>query len=125
MLYYILLSFKLKLKITSIVTLIKMSNFPLYESLKSKKDIQVDKPDFIKKFKTLSLDKHELVYALIRSYQIDHKIDILSSSLPFNGLKLRSKGKIKFNFTNFPEKTTNYFISLYFIKSIIFLPFHP
>ena len=46
----------------------------------------------------------ELIYALIRSYQIDNKIDILSCSLPFKGVKLRSKNKIKFNFIDFPEK---------------------
>ena len=77
-----------------------MSNFPLYESLKSKKDIAVNKTNFIEIFKQLPLDKHELIYALIRSYQIDNKIDILSSSIPFKGVKLRSKGKIKFNFIN-------------------------
>ena len=81
-----------------------MSNFPLYESLKIKNDIPVDKSNFIKKFKKLSVDKHELIYALIKSYQLDNKIDILSSSLPFKGVKLRSKGKIKFNFISFPEK---------------------
>ena len=81
-----------------------MSNFPLYESLKLKKKIKVDKAAFIAKFKNLPVDKHELIYVLIRSYQIDNKIDILSSSLPFKGVKLRSKNKIKFNFIDFPEQ---------------------
>jgi hypothetical protein len=81
-----------------------MSNVTLYESLKLKKDIKVDNINFIRKFKKLPLDKHELIYALIRSYQIDNKIDILSSSLPFKGVKLRSKNKIKFNFIDFPEQ---------------------
>jgi len=80
-----------------------MSNFPLYESLKAKDSITVNKSDFIKKFKKLPTTSHELIYALIKSYQIDHKIDILGSLLPFKGKKLRTKGSIKFNLLEVPE----------------------
>ena len=67
-----------------------MSTFPLYENLKNdKQNITIDKPDFIRKFKLLDVPSHSLIYALIKSYQIDKKINILSSSLPFDGVKLK------------------------------------
>ena len=82
-----------------------MSTFPLYENLKNdKQDTIINKPDFIKKFKSLDTPSHSLIYALIKSYQIDKKINILSSSLPFDGVKLKTKGRIKFNLVNFPEE---------------------
>ena len=80
-----------------------MSKFPLYENLKNdKQDIEMDKSDFIKKFKQIDTKSHSLLYALIKSYQIDNKINILSSSLPFKGTKLKTKGRIKFSLVNLP-----------------------
>ena len=82
-----------------------MSTFPLYENLKNdNNNVTIDKPDFIKKFKLLDIPSHSLIYALIKSYQIDNKINILSSSLPFDGKKLKSKGRIKFNLNNLPPE---------------------
>ena len=82
-----------------------MSTFPLYENLKNdKQDIILDEPDFITKFKKINTTSHSLIYALIKSYQIDKKINILSSSLPFDGIKLKTKGRIKFNLVNLPEE---------------------
>jgi hypothetical protein len=81
-----------------------MSTFPLYENLKNdKKDVQVNKADFIKKFKKIDSKSHSLIYALIKSYQIDNKINILSSSLPFNGTKLKTKNRLKFNLIDLPD----------------------
>ena len=80
-----------------------MSKFPLYENLKNdKQDIEIDKTDFIKKFKQINSKSHSLIYALIKSYQIDKQINIFSSSLPFNGKQMKTKGSIKFSLKNLP-----------------------
>ena len=79
-----------------------MSNFPLYENLKNDNAIELDKNKFIKLFKKLSVKSHKLIYVLIRSYQIEHKIDILNSSLPFNGTKMKTGNKIKFDLNKLP-----------------------
>ena len=80
-----------------------MSKFPLYENLKKDPEqINLDKGDVIKKFKQINIKSHSLIYALIKSYQIDNKINILSSSLPFNGVQLKTKGYIKFSLNNLP-----------------------
>ena len=85
-----------------------MSTFPLYENLKNDKNkTQINKADFIKKFKQIDIKSHSLIYALIKSYQIDNKINILSSSLPFKGIKLKTKNNIKFSLINFPEDLQN------------------
>jgi len=81
-----------------------MSQFPLYADLKKNiTNIDINKTDFIKNFKQIDKKSHGLLYALIKSYQFDHKINPLSSSLPFNGIKLKTKGSIKFSLNNFPE----------------------
>ena len=84
-----------------------MSQFPLYKSLKKDiNDMKVDKQDFIKKFKLIDRKSHQLIYILIKSYQIDNKINILSSLLPFSGIRLKTKGSIKFSFKQFSRKFT-------------------
>jgi len=80
-----------------------MSKFPLFENLKNDKQfIKMDKVDFIKKFKQIDIKSHSLIYALIKSYQIDNKINILSSSLPFNGIRLKTNASIKFSLNHLP-----------------------
>ena len=80
-----------------------MSKFPLFENLKNdKQSYKIDKTDFIEKFKQIDNKSHSLIYALIKSYQIDKKINIFSSSLPFNGIQMKTKGNVKFSLNNLP-----------------------
>jgi hypothetical protein len=80
-------------------------NFPLYSSLInniSEKDLTIlQKNNFVKKISKLDTDTHELFYALIKCYYIEHeKRDVLS--IPYSGEL--SKDKITFDLNQFPNK---------------------
>jgi hypothetical protein len=66
-----------------------MSKFPLYDSLS--KDISTtdltasQKRSFLKKIIKIDQNGHELVYALIRMYQIENGEENTSFTLPYNG----------------------------------------
>ena len=83
-----------------------MSKFPLYDSLS--KDIKnreltvAQKKDFVKKVSQLDQNGHELLYAVIRMYQVENKENNTCFALPYNGLFLDSD--IKFDLENFPKK---------------------
>ena len=82
-----------------------MLNFPLYISLKissENENKEVDGKTFIKMFKKMDIKSHELIYALIRSFQIDKAIDVLNSALPFKGKKLKTG--YRFDFNNLPSQ---------------------
>jgi|688.fasta_scaffold1300291_1 hypothetical protein len=81
-----------------------MSNFPLYDNLSSNitnNDLTVkQKDEFIKTVSEIDNDGAELIYALIRSYQLD-KSDIKNTFiLPFDGICVDKD--IKFNLADFP-----------------------
>lgn len=66
-----------------------MSEFPLYDSLSKnipKNDLSVaEKGTFIKRFEKIDHEGHELVYALIRMYQMVNNEQNTSFTLPYNG----------------------------------------
>ena len=85
-----------------------LSKMPLYHQLytdqKTKSNIPlVDKElEFVTEAieKNCTVREHEIVYALIRSYQIQFDNDTSSHILPYNSKRL--KRGIKFNIDNFP-----------------------
>jgi hypothetical protein len=79
--------------------------FPLYTTLNNnlpKKDLTIpQKADFIKKISIMDPDSHELVYALIKCYFLEHtKADNLT--VPYNAQI--SKDKINFDLLEFPAE---------------------
>lgn len=82
-----------------------MSKFPLYENLSkniSKKDLTItQKRTFIKRFEKIDHSGHELVYALIRTYQIENNEDNISFTLPYNGKYVGTN--INFDLDEFPN----------------------
>lgn len=81
-----------------------MSGFPLYDSL-SKTIPEVDlstseKKSFIKCFEKIDHEGHELVYALIRMYQMVNNEQNMSFTLPYDGKFINND--ISFNLDRFP-----------------------
>lgn len=81
-----------------------MSKFPLYDSLS--KDIpNVDltptqKRAFIKRISTIDKNGHDLVYALVRMYQVENIEENTSFILPYNGTFVDND--INFDLDKFP-----------------------
>lgn len=82
-----------------------MSCFPLYDSMMNKindDDIIVDndqKDNFISFIKTLDKENTELIYALIKKYDIEHGNS--NNLFPYGGKQLKSG--YKFDFNSFPN----------------------
>ncbi len=80
-------------------------SFPLYTTLIANlpnKDLTVlQKVDLVKKISTLDANAHELIYALIKSYYVEHSKGE-SISIPYNAAL--SKDKIDFDLLEMPEK---------------------
>lgn len=83
-----------------------MSSFPLYDTLyKEASEIDLtskQKDDFMAKIKTIDTAGSELMYALIRMYQMEMSDDRSTFKLPFEGRFY--KNDMKFNLENFPFK---------------------
>lgn len=82
-----------------------MSQFPLYTTLMTnlpKKDLTLlQKNDLLKKIGSMNTDAHELIYALVKCYYIEHnKHDVLS--IPYKGQL--SKDKIEFDLLEMPTQ---------------------
>jgi len=82
-----------------------MSEFPLYDSL-SKNIPEIDlsgseKKAFIKRIEKIDREGHELVYALIRMYQMVNNEQNTSFTLPYNG-KYINNNNINFDLDEFP-----------------------
>ena len=83
-------------------------NFPLYERLsradedyKELNDEQKD--ELVNKFKGMSDEKQEIVYALIKAYYMEEQQQFMSTSeLPYSGKALKSR--LKFDFDCIPSK---------------------
>ena len=83
-------------------------NFPLYEKLsradedyKELNDEQKD--ELVNKFKGMSDEKQEIVYALIKAYYMEEQQQFMSTSeLPYSGKALKSR--LKFDFDCIPSK---------------------
>lgn len=82
-----------------------MNNFPLYTNLSSgisDKDLTAkQKDDFIKKITVMDKEGHELIYALIKVFFLEHE-----SSSPFNALygAKNIDSNIVFNIADLPLK---------------------
>lgn len=83
-----------------------MSNFPLYDNLKkdlSDEEITTKQKDkFMKLIKDIDMNGQELLYALIRFYQIENSDDKSTFKLPYNGKFV--KNDMQFDFNDFPNK---------------------
>ena len=81
-----------------------MSKFPLYDSLsKDIPDLDLSLPQkrvFIKRISKIDNNGHDLVYALIRMYQVENHEKNTSFTLPYNGTFIDKD--IKFELDNFP-----------------------
>jgi hypothetical protein len=81
-----------------------MSKFPLYDSLFINivdKDLTVaQKGTFIKRINKIDNNGHDLVYALIRMYQVENNEKNTSFTLPYNGTY--SDTDINFDLEKFP-----------------------
>ena len=82
-----------------------MSKFPLYDNLSkdiANKDLSPSqKRSFIRKIKQIDDNGCELVYVLIRMYQIENDTNT-SFTVPYNGIF--SKNDISFDLDQFPNK---------------------
>ena len=88
-------------------------NFPLYTSLKKddfKELTDEQKDELVENMKNLNEDQQEKVYALVRSYHLDHDTNI--QDIPYGGKML--KGGIKFDIDCFPSQLQDILYS--FIK---------
>jgi hypothetical protein len=90
---------------------IKMSNFPLYDTLNkdfSKKDLTVkEKEEFLDKIENIDETGRDLVYALIRFYSNENEKDYSSDVLPYKGIRtetIKGKENLTWTFTDFPIK---------------------
>ena len=83
-----------------------MSKFPLFDNLS--KDIPTrdlllaEKRFFMKNIEEIDKNGSELIYALIRVYQIENKEDNTSFTLPYNGTYVDKN--ITFDLDKFPIK---------------------
>ena len=89
-----------------------MSKFPLYENLSKnirEKDLTVtQKRTFIKRLEKIDHSGQEIVYALIRVYQMENNEGDISFTLPYNGKYVGTN--INFDLEEFP----------YALKQILF-----
>lgn len=83
-----------------------MSKFPLYDSLsKNIKDVDIGitkKKIFLKRIDKMDKNGHELIYALIRMYQIENNETSTSFSLPYDGIFVNKD--ISFDIDKLPNK---------------------
>jgi hypothetical protein len=85
------------------------SKFPLYTSIKNITDFdkELSHQELVnvsQKIKKLDKKTHELVYALIKSYQIDNK-ENKAHMLPYESKQLKTG--IKFDMNNIPKGLQN------------------
>jgi len=84
-----------------------MSNFPLYDNLineiKTEEDLTTkQKDEFIKLVANIDENASELIYALIRVYQLENSENKNTFTLPFNGTFINDT--IKFDLNELPNK---------------------
>ena len=93
-----------------------MNSFPLYSNIRNQiknKSVIITKEikeQFKKDFKKLDVESHELVYALIRAYQLDNNINT-DNLLAFKARQL--KYGVKYNLNEFPADLINILIIFY------------
>ena len=86
-----------------------MSNFPLYDNLimeKSNDDLTLkQKEEFVKITKNLDANGCELIYALIRTYQLENSEDKSTFKIPYGGKFV--KDDVKFDLNDLPNELKN------------------
>jgi hypothetical protein len=97
-----------------------MSNFPLYDTLfkdvNTNEDISnKEKEQFIKLVKNLDQLGYELMYVLIRVYQLENTDDKSTFKLPFGGKYI--KDDIKFDLNELPNKLKHMLVKFVDIHS--------
>jgi len=82
------------------------SNFPLYDNLLldiCSRDLNTkEKNDFMLKIKSIDENGSELVYALIRVFQMENSYDTSTFKLPYDGKY--SKNDMKFDLNQLPNE---------------------
>jgi hypothetical protein len=84
-----------------------MSNFPLYDNIinevKTEEDLTTkQKDEFIKLVENVDENASELIYALIRVYQLENSENKNTFTLPYNGTFVNDT--IKFDLNELPNK---------------------
>jgi len=83
-----------------------MSNFPLYDNLNknlpSEELTTKQKDKFMKYVKDIDINGSELIYALIRVYQLENSEDKSTFKLPYGGKFI--KYDMKFDFNELPNE---------------------
>jgi hypothetical protein len=81
-----------------------MSKFPLFDSLSNDipdKDLTLSQKGlFIKRMNKIDKNGHDLVYALIKMYQVENNEENTSFKLPYNGTFIENN--INFDLDKFP-----------------------
>jgi hypothetical protein len=81
-------------------------NFPLYETLKTddfKELSEEEKDTLFETIKTMSDDKQEILYALIKAYYMEEQQQYMTTNeLPYGGKVL--KNRLKFDLDQIPSK---------------------
>jgi len=81
-------------------------NFPLYETLKTddfKELSEEEKDTLFEKIKTMTDDKQEILYALIKAYYMEEQQQYMTTNeLPYGGKVL--KNRLKFDLDQIPSK---------------------
>ena len=81
-------------------------NFPLYETLKNddfKELSDEEKDTLFEKIKTMTDDKQEILYALIKAYYMEEQQQFITTNeLPYGGKVLKSR--LKFDLDQIPSK---------------------
>lgn len=93
--------------------------FPLYNHLIKKTHTHLlddnDKTEFVDKVRTLDSNKHELVYAIIRTHQVTTEPGTFYQS-PYKSK--RQKNGVKFDFDQFPLQLQNILVEFVRMNTI-------
>jgi len=89
--------------------IIKMSNFPLYDSLSadvSNLDLTTkQKDEFMKLVKNIDLEGSERIYVLIRMFQLENSEDKSTFKIPYGGKYIKTD--LKFDLNELPNQLKN------------------
>lgn len=100
-----------------------MSNLPIYDHLmkeiENEEEITLKQQDeFMKYVKNFDKNGYELIYALIRIYQLENSDDKNSVILPYGGKYVKNEMKFDFNELPINLKKILYKFSLIHIKTM-------
>jgi hypothetical protein len=103
--------------------IIKMSNFPLYDQLCKEipnKDLTIkQKRKFIEEIQNFDENGYELMYALIRVYQLLNEKNIKDFEIPYEAMVENENKTVTYNLEKLPKKLKQIlfkFIEIHIIK---------